>query len=370
MKQHLVAICTAMLILFAVRGSAAATYAAPVVYTITTTVNAELTLPMPAAEGQHLRRDRKGQWKPLEAEIDDGRIRFRLELEDMDNGETMIVLNCPPNIDLEDRRPPSIIRIEVDGEVKEAADTVDLGSLPSPPAKIAITFADNRSNLVPESIRVLAAGAARTIDDPGVSWHADTLKRGTVSIDLREIFKTAPDGHVTVTATIDDTALDREVGSCTISFTHTAPYVLPNKRVLAVDSVTDSPGWAKWWVIADGVKMDESMSTTAGYTWLSQPTDGPHWVQMTFPEPRQIKTVRLWWAYYQTYRTSRAYRVEVLPSAGDWRTVTEVTDQEERQVSEHSFSPVMAKAVRIWQPPMSGQSERAEHMWLSEIEVE
>ncbi len=139
--------------------------------------------------------------------------------------------------------------------------------------------------------------------------------------------------------------------------------------VISVDSVTSSSGWQDWSVVVDGEVMDEGSGTTAGKTWLSEPNALPHWIKMEFPEPREVSQVKLWWAHYQTYRTSMAYKVQTWDGSG-WVTQAEVQDQSERQCSVHEFDPVTTTAVRVWQPPNSGQAQRSQYMWLSEIEVQ
>jgi hypothetical protein len=189
-----------------------------------------------------------------------------------------------------------------------------------------------------------------------------------IEIDLSEL-TTVGALESTVSVTIADYAVDNDPLTTHLSYRHATPHRLDDGTLLSVDTVTSAGGWEQWWVIVDGEKMDAGSGSTAGKTWLSEPSAAPHWVKMQFPEKRAISAVEISWAYYETYRTSVAYLVQTWDGS-NWVTQVDVEEQKERQTSRHEFdAPVETTAVRVWQPSMSGHPGRAEYMWISEFEV-
>ena len=358
-----------LIVLVAAAGGIAAAENSPTVvaYRLQTTGNVQLSLPTPSEVSEILYRDVRGQWSTLPVEITDSTLRLRIEVKKIKNGRTMIVLNVPKRVNMDDSEPPKVVRFNVDGHAYGSTRTVALGGIEMAPRRIEIEVKDELNWLRTRSLLVTVNGKRHTLRDAGVAYERISPKHAIITLDMPQLLEGMTSDN-TVTLTIDDYALDEDALNCSLSFRYTPPYRLEDGSLIAVDTVTASAGWSQWWVLADGVKMDTSYGTTAGYTWLSDANSQPHWIRLEFPKPRTVSGVALWWAHYETYRTSVAYDVQTWDGE-KWVTQVKVKDQAETQRSEHAFPPVTTTAVRVWQPSMSGHPGRAEYMWVSEFEV-
>jgi len=336
-------------------------------YRVRTTSNVQLLLPVVTDLSRVLYRDAAGQWTPLPVEVLEQTLRVKIDVGSIKNGRTMLVLNVPDDVNLNDDEPPEVVRFEVDGRDHGAVTEVALGGVEQPPRQVRVEVRDKLNSLDASSLKVTANGKQRAQGAPGVAFESLGPDRGVVSLDLAKLIETASNDN-SISIVIDDRALDEKSLRCSLNFRHIAPRKLPDGSALSVDTVVPKAAWAEWWVVADGVKMDDTYSTTVGYTWLSEAASQAHWIKLEFPAARKISGVRLWWAYYQAFRTSVAYEVQTWDGA-QWVTQATVKGQAERQCSEHAFDAVATTAVRVWQPPGSGHPERAEYMWLSEFEA-
>ncbi len=336
-------------------------------YRLQTTGNVQLSLPPIPDLTQVLYRDASGKWSSLPVDISGDTLHLQIDVAKIKNGRTMIVLNVPEGVNMDDQEPPRVVRFEIDGKDHGTVQTIALGGIEMAPRNITIEVEDDLNRLQTRSLLVTVNGRRYTLRDAGVSFERLSPEHGIIAVDVAKLLDSMSSDN-TVTVRIDDYALDEDALNCSLSFRYTPPYKLEDGSLLAVDTVTSSSGWAQWWVLVDGVKMDTSFGTTAGNTWLSEQSAQPHWIRLEFPEARKVSGVALWWAYYQCYRTSVAYEVQTWDGE-EWVTQVKVKDQSEMQCSKHTFDPVTTTAVRVWQPSMSGHPGRADYMWVSEIEV-
>lgn len=341
-----------------------------VVYKLQATSDVTLSLPGSPGGGRILMLDAEQKWRPVAHETTPEGVRLTIKAVDLDHGRTMLAFNVPARVDMTDRSAPEVVSVAVDGNEKGAVNRVDLGGVGEPPNELVVRIRDAQNALVSSSLRVTVNGMpAPAGQKPSpVRYTPEGKRAATVRVSLTA-FREALGSKNTVSISIDDEALDEEELRVEVLFSWVKPHTLADGTVLAVDSVTGSSGWAEWWVVSDDVIMDEGYGTTAGYTWLSEETNTAHWLSITFPEPRSVSKVTLWWSYYQCYRTSRAYSVQTWDGNG-WVTQVTVDGQAEKQSSQHSFAPLTTTGVRVWQPADSGQAGRAGYMWLSEFDVE
>jgi hypothetical protein len=192
-------------------------------------------------------------------------------------------------------------------------------------------------------------------------------KKATVHIQLADLLKDSRESN-SVTVSIADAAFDSGMLRCSLSFRQAPSRRLDDGCILSVDTVTPKPDWSEWWVVCNGVKMDSSFTTTRGHTWLSEASTQPHWLRIDFPEPRTMKGVAIWWAYWQCFRTSRAYEIQTWDGQR-WVTQGTYTHDRDEQCSRHEFAPVVTSRVRFWQPANSGHPQSTGEVWLSEFEV-
>lgn len=337
------------------------------VYRLHTTGNVRLSVPDEIGAATVIYRNAMGKWKTLPIEECDGVLRMHISMDMLKNGQTMIVIDPPQGVDMEDQEPPRVESFEIDGKEFGPVTKVDLGGVQSAPGLVRISVADDLNALRTRTLQVSVNGRRYKLRDEGISFLRPSSKQGTIVIDVGRILDgMSADNAVTVS--IDDYALDVASLTCSLAFRYTPPFRMEDGTLLSVDTVTPSTGWNDWSVVVDGVKMDSSYSTTAGYSWLSDATAAPHWIKMEFPQAREVSGVQLWWAYYETFRTSAAYEVQTWDGE-KWATQVKIDGQQEAQSSRHEFAPVKTTAIRIWQPGGCGHSGRAEYMWLSELEV-
>lgn len=342
----------------------------PVAYRVEATADVEVTCPLPSrAAPRALYRSAAGRWEPVPHELAGDALRVRLRAADLRGGRTTLALDVPPGVDLEDTEPPAAVACVVDGVDAGTASAVDLGGVETAPRGLALSVRDERNALVPESLAVSVNGVRLATAAAGVSLTtlADDARQGTISADLTGLGPwTAP--RNTVAISLRDRGLDTPPLAWTLTFRCAPVHRLADGTALAVDSVTTAAGWESWWVVADGKPMAAGDGTTAGRTWLSEETDTPHWLRLSFAAPRTVSGVALWWAFYGCFRTSTAYLVQTWDGAG-WVTQQSVQGQAETQCSRHAFGPVTTTQVRIWQPAGAGHPERAGYLWLSEVEA-
>ncbi|MFO7945423.1 MAG: hypothetical protein R6V19_01215 [Armatimonadota bacterium] len=366
MKQYpRLSLCLTIIISLCLTGAAVAGASA---YRVHTTGSLQLFLP--AAEGlsRVMYRDASNTWQPMQVTTSEGVAEISVNAEKIRGGRTVLLLDVADHVDLDDREPPQVRSLQIDGKSYGATSRVDLGGVDAPPDRLRVEIADDKNWLRRRSLSISANGRRIDPRSDAVALARRGPRKAVIVVNLSGIFENlSRDNHLTIS--MDDYAIDDTSLTCTVTFKYVEPHHMDDGTVISVDSVTSASGWQDWTVIVDGEVMSESSGTTAGKTWLSEPNDLPHWVKMEFPQAREISQVKLWWAYYETYRTSRAYQIQTW-DGGEWVTQAEVQDQGERQCSTHQFDPVTTTAVRIWQPPHSGQAGRSEYMWLSEIEVQ
>lgn len=313
-------------------------------------------------------RNAEGEWHQLEPRVIDGRATMTLGPEAIGGGSALVVIDPPQWLAMDDATPPRVVRFTVDGHSYVDKESVDLGWIGRVPRRILLAVADDQNPIDRSATSVVVAGRYLDLDHPAVTLTMRDERRGTVKVLLRMIEGLDEMTSGVLEIVVDDYAIDENVLRRTVTWSLAPSLELDDGTIVTVDSITDSPRWEDWSVIFDGEPMTENDTTTAGKTWLSAESDGEHWLRMRFPEPRVVNGVDLWWPYYETWRTSRHYEIQALVD-GEWVTQLTVSDQEEKQHSEHRFEPVRTTAIQILQPPMGGQAERQNLMWLAEVAV-
>jgi hypothetical protein len=336
-------------------------------YHVQTTGDLTLTLPIPEHTPRIIFRDADFKWQSLEVQMADGKMQLYLDVTRLGNGRTILGINVPEHVNLEDREPPQVLRFIVDDKDYGPVRNVSLGGVEASPRRLSIEVADQMNWLRSGTLRVTINGRSYRLRDSGIEFERFGPKRGVISVALDELITETRDNN-SVQVSIDDYGLTDKPLQCTLSFAFPLQYQMDDGTLLSVDTVTSDAGWERWWVVVDGKAMDAGATSTAGKTWMSESSEQPHWIKMTFPQARTVNGIKLWWAYFEAFRTSSAYEIQSWDGER-WVTQVKVDGQSDRQCSEHTFAPVSTTAVRVWQPPMSGHPERAPLMWLAEFEV-
>ena len=347
--------------------SASAQTREPQIYSLRMMGSLRISVPgaAPGAEVRYRNADRR--WVPISGSSSDGVLTVDLSPADVPDGHTLLLVGVPNGVDLDDHTPPRVIGLSVDGIAYTPASHLALGGVDALPRRITIEVADDQSPLRRSTLRIAANGRPVRPRGPGVEYRPLGSRRAQIDLDVPALLGEGARQN-TITVGIDDYAIDEGSLDFVISFTMEPPYTLPDGTIARVDSVTSSSGWAEWWVIFDGYRMDGSGGTTAGKTWLSDANALPHWLRLDFPQPRTVSEVAIAWAYWESYRTSQRYQVQALVG-GEWVTLVDAAPERPTQESRHAFDPVTVSAIRLWQPAMMGSAAEPQYMWLSEFEV-
>lgn len=332
---------------------------------------APVRVTVPAAEAPRTvwARAGDGRWSELSPSFREGRIELALTAEHLAGGSALVVLDPPEWLSLEDSGPPDVREFAIDGQDVSGSESVELGWLNDLPGSITLRVEDEHNPIDRDSIAVRSSVGLLRPREAGVTFEPDGVRGGTLTVRPREIAGIETLTRTTLELVVDDFAIDEAQTRRSVSWSLSPRMRLDDGALLLVDSLTSSAGWADWSVVADGVVMTEADSTTGGKTWLSDNSEGEHWMIWRFPEERSVAGVKLAWPWYQVWRTSRNYDVQTWDGER-WVTRVEVRDQPEGQISEHRFDePVRTGSVRILQHPMGGQIERQDLMWLAEAEV-
>ncbi len=102
---------------------------------------------------------------------------------------------------------------------------------------------------------------------------------------------------------------------------------------------------------------------------VTEESDEPHWVQVSFPGERPLSHVVVYWAVEDdAVYSSRRFEVQAL--VGDeWLPVAEADEPDPVFVSMVGFDEVQATAIRVIQPPGGGSAQRPNLLWVSEVEA-
>lgn len=332
------------------------------------TAPVSVTVPVERAPQTVMARAADGSWRQLEAQGRDGTVDISLGTEQMSGGSALIVIDPPQWLSLEDAGPPAVELFAVDGEDRTDRQEVSLGWAGDLPESIVLQVRDDANPIDRGSLMAQTPVGLLKPRDRGVTFIPDGPMAGTLTVHPREIEHLDRTTHARIVLVVDDYAIDDEQTVRSVSWSLSPSMTLDDSTILTVDSVTSESRWRDWTVVADGEVMTESDTTTAGVTWMSDDRPDEHWIRWRFPGPREVTGVKLDWARWEVWRTSRNYDVQVLRDE-EWVTLVEVRDQDEQATSEHRFDPVTTEGVRVLQMPMGGHSGRQDLMWLANAEV-
>jgi len=151
-------------------------------------------------------RGADGKWIKTPATDEGGRITLSLQPAQIGGGETVVIVNKPAWMVLEDTEAPKLAWLKLSG-VDVKADTGDLGVIAKFPATVALGVKDNANPLNGPAVRVagpLEAGpvAAQFIapTDPKTGAINRAATNGRVSFDLPAL----PPGEYRFTVTVPD----------------------------------------------------------------------------------------------------------------------------------------------------------------------
>ncbi len=341
---------------------------ADVVYQVRATAPITLTVPArPEGEGHFVRVAGK-KWVRVQGERQGNTLRFRLDPARWPGGETLLVVGKQPGTVLDDEQAPRVTNLVIDGVRSADGSEVDLDWRVAPPKKVSWRFAD-RSRLDLDGLRVTVNGRTLSLKDRGITAtpSADG-KAATVSVFLSWTPGYRPETETRLTLSLPDTAPVRNTVERKLHFRLLTPPA-DGKRVEArVDS--NFAGYSAAPLIDGEVMEPKPGVSTVGVTWASAETRAPHWAALVFDQPRTLREIELFWAYYdEQYWTAARYQVQVWDGER-WMPVTTADGVKPAKSTVHRFTPVKTAAIRVWMPVSGGHPARPDLLWLTEMRVE
>lgn len=137
-----------------------------------------VTMPTDVAPRRSVYRASDGEWRPLAVQFAGGRVTFGVPADVA--GQTIVLLNVPEWLVLDDDAPPTVVRITVDGEEVEVAQDIDLGHWPGAPQALTARLQDAAN---PIDVK----GAVIALD--GTAVPPDCVKWGRATGDRERLLE-------------------------------------------------------------------------------------------------------------------------------------------------------------------------------------
>lgn len=159
-----------------------------------------------------------GQWKPLKATTAGAVTKFTLAPEDIGGGTTLVVVDKPKWMVLDDDAAPAVVKLLLNGQERKA-DDLDLGPVAKAPAELAFAVKDDKNPLDLTGLRVTLNGSPLPAGQVTVAkLEGDKFVR--VAVKLGDL---APAKYV-VTAEVADLSPARNTATLALKFS-TAPLI-------------------------------------------------------------------------------------------------------------------------------------------------
>ena len=173
------------LLVFSLAAALQASAAEYTVYRVLTTAPAKFALPSGSARPAYY-KNREGQWAEAAAAPGsrEGVAEVSVEPAMVADGNTMLVINKPDWVVLDDTTPPAVVSVSLNAAAIEDADEIRLDA-PAPLAVVRVTVVDRRNRIAPSKCSAWFDRARAPIKvtlDPGDS------RKATLSFVLPERF--------------------------------------------------------------------------------------------------------------------------------------------------------------------------------------
>lgn len=221
-------------------------------------------------------------------------------------------------------------------------------------------------SFVPVELRFYTAGVAE------LTWQAAGM-----SVTQRISATTAgvTQMHCTVAGNATDTPVEIAVCRDGWSWHGTALVVrLPGGanllRASDVRCSVDScyPGYTSA-PLRDGITATDGLHWAVA-AWASAEHGGAHWIDLQFPEPTQVCTVRIYWAVENGVAfTARALEVWGAATGEPLRRLRRVEPARAEEMTEVALPAEPLMRLRLVQPDGLGAAVRPHLMWVREVEV-
>ena len=336
-----------------------------------TTSALSLSLPVEdaAEEVQVFFQNATGAWQPADIQAAEGRERIHIDPTRIAQGRTLILINPPSTLDLEDTTPPRITAVIIDGHRRQPAATAwDLGPRRTAPSRVVMEVTDGENPLRLDSAMFELDGPSFDVQSRRVQVQAcgDHSARWGFSLPRLE------HGTHTLRFRVSDRAPEGNVAEQTVTFA----WVDLGNRALAAFQTTltvDSffPSYPSLACLQDGFVDLDGISCGNDVSWASAETEAPHWLEVHLAAPQRVREMVLYWAHAsQVYRTSQRWEIQV-PEGDGWRPIYHSPEPPlaPTKFTRCRFEPVVTDRLRVWQPPDCGSVDRPQLLWLGEVEV-
>lgn len=308
-------------------------------------------------------RSANGQWLPLPATSESGTISFTLDPAQINSGSTMIILDLPQGIRLDDERPPMVTGLKLDGRPLKDSAVIDLDWLPAPPQTLLIAMVDSENPLDPDSLVVKVNDTVLTREQ--AQLRPDGTGRGArLELALGDLLAAQGRFANRIEWRIADQSPPRNVTSRALTYRCLGD--VKDSPTLLVES--SYAGYEKLEVLTDG-KMMMPGETTYGSTWASEEVPGDHWVVVAWPQPQELKGIEVFWANFQSvFHAPQELLVQTWDGT-KWNTLTALRQLPAPSSTTISFPPLKSNRLRLLQPNGKGHPVRPNIMWITEIKV-
>jgi hypothetical protein len=304
-----------------------------------------------------------GQWLPLPATSESGTVSFTLDPSQIKSGSTMIILDLPQGIKLDDERPPVMTGLKLDGRPLKDNAVIDLDWLPAPPQTLLIAMADGENPLDADSLVVKVNDTVLTREQ--AQLRADSTGRnGRLELSIGDLLARQGRFANRIEWRIADQSPQRNVTSRALTYRCLGE--VKDSPTLLVES--SYAGYEKLEVLTDG-KMMAPGETTYGSTWASEEVPGDHWVVIAWPQAQELKGIEVFWANFQgVFHAPQELLVQTWDGT-KWNTLTSLHEVPATRSTTISFPPLKSTRVRLLQPSGMGHIVRPNIMWITEIKV-
>ncbi len=185
-------------------------------YRLHTTGSLQIFLPSADDISRVMYRDASNRWQTMPVTTSEGIVKIPVNAENIAGGQTVLLLEVPAHVDLDDHNPPEVASLEIDGKSYGSTERVNLGGVGAPPGRLRVEIVDDKNWLQRRSLSISANGRRFDARGEGVSFERMGPQRAVVTVDLPVIFEDLTrDNHLTIS--MDDYAIDEASLNCTVT---------------------------------------------------------------------------------------------------------------------------------------------------------
>lgn len=181
-------------------------------------------------------RTADGKWQPLKTTTEAGGLRFSLSPETIGGSSTLLIINKPAWMVLEDDQAPQVVKVLLDGQ-EQAADALNLGRVSRGPAELAVAIRDEKNPLDIEHLSVRLNGKEVPAAQQQVAKLSPEGRYYRVAVKLGEL---AP-GDYTLILRLPDRS--PAAHTCELALRFNSSPILLNGSFEQVDKDNKPVGW-------------------------------------------------------------------------------------------------------------------------------